>query len=194
MDKETLKSLVKQYFNLTEKSQEQTFASVVLADGTEVTNEKEGELAVGDTLYVVTTEGNVVAPSGEHTTAEGFVIFVDEQGAITEIKEGEQAPEEQEMSSEEEEGTQEEMAEEQVQEMSVEEAVIEAIAEIVLPQIEEMKTKLASMEEKMNEVFSNTPASESATDRNFSADQTEVGSVTTIKDIKRKRYSQILNK
>ena len=143
---------------------------------------------------------HVIAPEGEHTTQSGIVITVSGEGIITGVKypdqEGEGSLEEaskEEMSEESEEETTEEFEKESTEESTEEdktelaeedlaehdeetqmedirEEVIAAIAEVVLPEMEGLKAKLAEHEEKlaehedkMNEHYSKTPASESKT-------------------------------
>lgn len=199
MNKTELKELVKKYFNLTEinnteNTEKQDFAEATLADGTKITNKQEGEFEVGQELYVITAEGEeVLAPSGEHTSESGIVITVDEAGIITGIhhpdQEGEGSLEasEEEMSTDKVESPEVvEMAEHEeeieMQDGEAKEAIIEAIAEIVMPEIEAMKKemsscmdrlaeheeKMAQYEEKMKEHMSATPASESKTTARFS--------------------------
>jgi hypothetical protein len=123
-----------------------------------------------------------MAPSGEHTTDSGIVITVDGDGIISGVKhpdeEGEgslEAAEEVEMSSEETIEEKTEMAEDEIvedvmEEDSIEDSIIEAIAEVVMPEIEALKAKLAeheetmaAYEEKMKDYMGATPASESKT-------------------------------
>jgi hypothetical protein len=60
------------------------FAKTKLADGTtEVTNNKDTELALGDALYVVAEDGTLTpAPMGEHVTREGIKVYVDAESNI----------------------------------------------------------------------------------------------------------------
>jgi len=60
------------------------FAKTKLADGqTEVTNNKDTELALGDALYVVAEDGTLSpAPMGEHVTREGIKVYVDAESNI----------------------------------------------------------------------------------------------------------------
>jgi hypothetical protein len=59
------------------------FTSTKLIDGkTEVTNNKEEELQIGDTLYVVGETTLTPAPEGEHITREGLVVEVDSESII----------------------------------------------------------------------------------------------------------------
>lgn len=184
MNKEELKNLVKKYFNLTEKItteennisvEEQSFVEATLVDGTKITNMSDADFEVGQELHVITEEGeHVLAPSGEHTTDSGIVITVDGEGKITgvhkpdESGEGSLAEDElpvsEAMSEETQEEEKTELAEEVIEEEILEEedivkeAIIEAIAEIVVPEIEALKAKMADYEEKMKEYMSE-PAS-----------------------------------
>ena len=205
MNKTELKSLVKKYFNLTEidnnpvnkeEVKEESFAIAHLADGTEITNKGPRDFAVGDTLYVITGEGEeVLAPSGEHTTSSGIVLTVDEEGQITGVKRPDEAGEgsledfnaEEKVTEEtektemaehgDEEEVMDEVSEEEValEEHDVKEAIVEAIAEVVAPKLEEMEeklsscmTKLAEHEEKMKEHYSKESAAPSVTESKFS--------------------------
>jgi len=189
MQKEELKTLVKKYFNLTEINNTEnieevkdeavksaTFAEATLVDGTKITNDLDAEFEVGQELHVITEEGeNVIAPSGEHTTSSGITITVDGEGKITGVArpDGDDSGSlaEEEMSAESteetvtEESTKEELAEEEIIEevmeddVKLEETIIEAIAEIVAPEIEALKAKLAD-HEKMIKDYMSEPASE----------------------------------
>jgi predicted DNA-binding antitoxin AbrB/MazE fold protein len=59
------------------------FAEGVLTDGTIV---KFDKLEVGGIISVVTEEGEVPAPVGEHELEDGTVVIVTEPGVIAEIK------------------------------------------------------------------------------------------------------------
>jgi len=179
MNKSDLKELVKKYFNLTENNVENTqvFAEATLADGTKVTNKQEGELAVGQELYVITAEGEeVLAPAGEHTTESGIVVTVDEAGIITGIHHPD-AEGEGSLEVSEEEMAKEEMEEEIVEAVSSED-LLEAISELVMPEIEAMKAEMSSCMERLakaeemmakyEEKMSATPAAESKTTAKFS--------------------------
>jgi hypothetical protein len=70
-----------------ETEEEQKFVSATLEDGTKITNESSDDFEVGQTLYVITEEGDTVkAPEGSHTTESGIQIVVDEEGAITGVR------------------------------------------------------------------------------------------------------------
>lgn len=100
----------------TDTKQEKFYTSS-LADGTPVTNNTDSEkLELGDTLYVVLDDGNIVpGPTGEHTLQSGEVIVLDEESKVVEIREDreeveEEAPDEVEVVVEQKE-IEEEMSE-----------------------------------------------------------------------------------
>ena len=133
----TIKELVKKHFNLVEAT-EQSFGEIKTADG-ELTLSYEGdELAQGLAIFVVTPEGNIPAPDGEHAL-EGDITIVTADGKIEAIKETE-APAEEEVEGEEvaaaEHGDEEEEMEEEVSEEEMEEPV-EAIADAVTEEVAE---------------------------------------------------------
>ena len=189
----TIKELVKKHFNLVEAT-EQSFGEIKTADG-ELTLSYEGdELAQGLAIFVVTPEGNIPAPDGEHML-EGDITIVTADGKIEAIKETE-APAEEEL---EEEIVSEEMAEEEViEEEKMEEpveaiadavteevaeevsdaveaaideevvaAVAEAVKEVVEEMTKEMEERMKSLEEKYAS-FSSAPASEKTIASSFS--------------------------
>jgi len=111
-------SKIKELLNLefTDTKQEKFYTSS-LADGTPVTNNTDSEkLELGDTLYVVLEDGNLVpGPAGEHTLQSGEVIVLDEESKVVEIREDreeveEEAPDEVEVVVEQKE-IEEEMSE-----------------------------------------------------------------------------------
>ena len=189
----TIKELVKKHFNLVEAT-EQSFGEIKTADG-ELTLSYEGdELAQGLAIFVVTPEGNIPAPDGEHML-EGDITIVTADGKIEAIKETE-APAEEEL---EEEIVSEEMAEhgdeEEVKmeepveaiadavteevaeevsdavEAAIDEEVVSAVAEAVKEVVEEMtkemEERMKSLEEKYAS-FSSAPASEKTIASSFS--------------------------
>lgn len=184
-----LKELVKKHFNLVEapveekvemesEVAEQIFGEIKTADG-ELTLTYEGdEFTVGTEIFVVTTDGNVPAPDGEHEL-EGGIKILTEGGVIQSIiRDAEDLPEvadettageypKEEMSEETTEETfEEEIEEETEMEDTVEEAIVEAIAEVIAPMIEEMKKDIEEMKskfaetEKKVETFGLQPAAE----------------------------------
>lgn len=113
------------------------FMEGVLADGTIV---KFDKLEAGGVISVVTPDGEVPAPVGEHELEDGTIVVVSEPGVIAEVKMVE-APEEEvavEMSEEDEEV----VAEEEV----VEEPQVDKFAEIS----EAFNSKLAEVEGKVD--------------------------------------------
>ena len=156
----SIKELVKKHFNLTEK---QSFMTIKTADGA-LTLEYDGEaLAEGLAIFVVTEDGNVAAPDGEHML-EGGVTIRTTDGKIEAIMEttmAEQTP----MLEEKMEATPEEVVEEvadTVQEVISEEvisAVTEAVAEVVEEMMKRHEEKMIALESKFNS-FSAAPAAE----------------------------------
>jgi hypothetical protein len=63
----------------------ESFKSTFLEDGTEVTNNMDGEFEVGQTLYVVKESTLTPAPAGQHLTREKLVLTVDEESTIIAI-------------------------------------------------------------------------------------------------------------
>ena len=172
MNKDELKELVKKYFKLTDITNQdnvevkaESFDSATLVDGTKITNKESDDFAVGQILYVITEAGEeVTAPSGEHTTQSGIVIVVDGEGKITGYhrpgETGQGSLSEHEMSDSTEEKTEmdEHVDEDAIQEEAIgatfdegeiKEAIVEAIAEVVAPEIEAMKKKMAEIEESI---------------------------------------------
>jgi hypothetical protein len=83
------------------KFKKEVFASTMLKDNTtEVTNNIEDELAVGQTLYIVQESTLVPAPAGKHETREGLVLTLDEESTIIAIMTAD-AKDDAEMESEE---------------------------------------------------------------------------------------------
>jgi hypothetical protein len=102
------------------------FAEGVLADGTIVSFDK---LEVGGKLSVVTPDGEIPAPIGEHELEDGTIVVVTEEGVIAEIK----APQ---------------VAEEVVAETMAEEVVVEeAMAD--MPMVD-VSAEIAKLEEDLS--------------------------------------------
>jgi hypothetical protein len=69
------------------KFKQENFASTKLIDGTtEVTNNSDKELAVGDELFIVNDSTLAPAPFGTHETREGLLVTVDESSKIVRIE------------------------------------------------------------------------------------------------------------
>tara|TARA_R110000744_G_scaffold36122_2_gene83514 strand:- start:686 stop:1354 length:669 start_codon:yes stop_codon:yes gene_type:complete len=168
MTKNELKELVKQHFNLTEVSEK--FASATLEDGTKVLNDKDGDFAVDQKLFVITEEGDKVsAPEGEHITKSGIQLIVNAEGFLTGVKYPDKTGEgsadlaeetvKEEMATEstvveeevKSEATETKFEEEIIEEVKLdEESKLEDIIEIIGEVVEE---KMAKINEKMEEVI-----------------------------------------
>lgn len=65
----------------------ESFFTTILEDGkTEVTNNADDELQVGQTLYVLGEATLQPAPAGTHKTREGLVLTLDEESTIVKIE------------------------------------------------------------------------------------------------------------
>jgi len=177
----SIKDLVKKHFNLVDAPAELSFGEIKTADG-ELTLAYEGdELAQGLAIFVVTADGQVPAPDGEHAL-EGGVTIVTADGKIEAIKESAPAEVAEEEAVEtalaehedaDEMSPAEAVAEEVIDEVAdevadvVEEAISEevvaAVAEAVSESVGEMMKKyeerMASLEAKF-EGFASAPAAE----------------------------------
>ena len=111
------------------------FAEGVLADGTIV---KFDKLEVGGVISIVTDEGEVPAPVGEHELEDGTMIVIVEAGIIAEVK----AMEEEEVA---------EVEVEVVEEMSADvvnyDAKFQEISEAFNSKMSEIETKVTSLNE-----------------------------------------------
>jgi len=114
------------------------FMEGVLTDGTIV---KFDKLEVGGIISVVTPDGEVPAPVGEHELEDGTIVVVSEEGVIAEVKMVEVTPEEEVAVEMSEEG--EEVA---VEEEVVAEPQLDKFAEIS----EQFNSKLAEVESKVD--------------------------------------------
>jgi len=116
------------------------FMEGVLADGTIV---KFDKLEAGGIISVVTPDGEVPAPVGEHELEDGTIVVVSEAGVIAEVKmveaDGNEVDVEVEMSEEDEDPI---VTEEEV----VAEAQVDKFAEIS----EQFNSKLAEVETKVD--------------------------------------------
>jgi len=178
MNKEMLKTLVKQHFNLVEAvptPETQTFAEASLVDGTKVSNDEGADFAIGQTLYVTTEDGSkVVAPVGLHTTESGIAIDVDAEGKIVGLHHPDSEPVGSLAVAQEQQAAAEPVAMEE-EGLVVDAApeigdIIEAVVEAVRPEIEMLKQKMADMEEQMKKVFS-APASEKTQTAKFGKEE-----------------------
>lgn len=178
MNKEMLKTLVKQHFNLVEAAPEKkTFAEASLVDGTKVSNDEEADFAIGQTLFVTTEDGSkVIAPIGLHTTESGIAIDVDAEGKIVGIHHPDAEPEGSLAIAQEQQAAAEPVAMEEEGVVYEEKPeigdIIEAVIDAVKPEIEMLKQKMADMEEQMKKVFS-APASEKTQASKFGKTEVE---------------------
>ena len=186
----SMKELVKKHFNLIDAPSKESFGEIMTADG-QLTLTYEGEeLAQGLAVFVVTADGNVPAPDGEHAL-EGGITIVTADGKIEAIKESapeEAAPAEEVAAAEEEVIVEEEMQEpvEAVAEVVAEEvagevadvveeaiseevvaAVAEAVSEAVGEMMKKMEERMAKLEGKF-ETFASAPAAEKTNARKSS--------------------------
>ena len=166
----TIKELVKKHFNLVEATS-LSFGEIKTLDG-EITLTYDGEeLGEGLEVFVVTADGNVAAPDGDHALESGVTISVAD-GRITAITESEveeiEAEEEEivvetameEVTVEAPEGVAEVV--EAVQEAVSEEvvaAVTEAVADVVGEMMKKMEDRMTSLEGKFS-TFASAPATE----------------------------------
>lgn len=172
MTKDELKALVKQHFNLVEKTEK--FDSATLEDGTKVTNDIDDKFAIGQDLFVIDGEGQkVAAPEGDHVTESGIVLTVDAEGKIADIKypdvagEGEGLADEEEKKEmeveedlakfeKEEEAMEEDKPEDKMMVEPSLEDIVEVISEVVEEKMaehkEDMKKKFEEIEIKVEEI------------------------------------------
>jgi hypothetical protein len=164
MNKEDLKSLVKQYFNLTEvetpaeETAALTFGEIADENGAFKIVFEGDVLEVGKAVKVVTTEGQELeAPDGYHKLANGKTIKT-EAGVVTEIEDtkAEEDLVEEEVTEDKEEPREEFSAED----------IIEAISEIVNKEINALEAKITELKAKV-ETFSATPAAEKTLPQSF---------------------------
>ena len=149
---------------------EAQFASATLVDGTVV--KTEGDLVVGATLFVVTPEGDVLAPMGIHQTEANQLVTVDDMGVITAIED--MAPEadttEVVPASMEDvalpNGTMvPEVAVAEASVISITEEVVTAVAALIAPAIEQISTlqdEIAALKANFS-AFKDEPAAKKIT-------------------------------
>ena len=140
MNKEQLKALVKQHFNLTEIK----LATAKLSDGTVI--EYDGELAEGTEINIVAEdETRSVATDGEYVLEDETKVTVTD-GKVSSVEAA--AEEEVEVAVEEVEVAKEEMSVEDIIEAII--AILQEKLSPIVADVEEMKAKLskfASQEE-----------------------------------------------
>ena len=145
-------TLVGYKFNDNDEVTKVDFERVALEGGEVfITNQSEGDLTLGDTIYIETEEGFEPAPAGTHRLDDGREIVLDEESVLVEVRE--------EPSSEEEEEVVEEVVEEtssEEEEMGQDEItqLKEAIHDLLMTfncEIEAINNKFNSFVEDYNE-------------------------------------------
>ena len=141
---------------------EETFATTDLEDGTKITNDKEGDFELGDKIYVVDDEGVLSpAPSGEHTLRDGYVVVLDEESTLIEIR----VPESEDVADVvEEETSEEEMTEETEEktefnfedELNTIKSSIEQMLNLMEKQTEDFNSQVEDVKKDF-ESFKNSP-------------------------------------
>ena len=114
-----------------------------------ISNQSEGELTLGDTIYIETEEGFEPAPAGTHRLDDGREIVLDEESTLVEIREEpseeeevvvEEAKEDEEMSNDTESSEDFDEATRQITELK------EAIHDLLMA----FNTEVQSLNEKFN--------------------------------------------
>jgi len=142
---EVLKRIMTELSSVKEEAVEVKFEQMTLENGTVLEAEAfEG----GNEVFIVNEEDRIPVPVGEYTLADGRVLYVAEEGLISEIKTAEAEAEEEAVEVEVEASV--ETPEEVVEEALAEEMPMEdKIKEIVMPMVEEIKAELSAIREEM---------------------------------------------
>lgn len=112
-----------------------------------VTNQSEGDITLGDTIYIETEEGFEPAPAGTHRLDDGREIVLDEESVLVEVRE-EGSEEEVEEVVEETSSEEEEMGQDEITQLK------EAIHDLLMTfnnEIEAINNKFNSFVEDYNE-------------------------------------------
>ena len=132
-----------------ETKEEVKFATATLDSGQEIQTDAEA-FAVGVSVFVVNDEGEQIPlPDGDYTLADGSMLVVAE-GAVSEVREAEAAPE-----VEAEEDKEEEMQAQEVEassEVLTREAVAGMIAEAVAEAKKEFSSQIKERDAKITEL------------------------------------------
>lgn len=137
------------------KFNQQKFFTTKLDDNsTEVTNNLDEDLQVGQTLYVVGESTLSPASPGEHKTREGLVLILDEESTIVEIKTEEEV--EEVVEEEVEAGITEEMAETETDEMEKFKEAITEILSLINSMNGNFKSQINELKNEL-EKFKNSP-------------------------------------
>lgn len=151
---------------------EEKFAETYLEDGTTiVTNDKESDFEMGDVIYVKGEDGTLTpAPAGEHTLSDGYVVVLDEESRLIEIR----IPKSEDVGDvvDEEATSEEEMAseEEQTEQMNFEEELksIKSSIDQMLSLMEKQSEGFTSEVERLKtemETFKKAPETTGITER-----------------------------
>lgn len=137
-------------------------ATKTLVDGTEVY--VESEFAIGEALFMITEEGLIQAPEGQHETNDGFIVSVDGAGIITSIEPvgGEELPQVEEVENQEVVVKEDDVDDMVIVNETTENELVNAVVEAIKPlidEITEMKKDMKKYKEKL-EKFSKEPAAD----------------------------------
>ena len=166
---------------------EEKFYTSQLADGTQITNNTDSEkLELGDTLYVVLEDGNLVpAPGNEdHTLQSGEVVRLDEESKVVEIREDreeevEEAPDEVEVVVEQKEIS-EEMSE--TEELSEDTSLVE------------LKNEISEMKEALSKVLDLFQDFSSQTEEEFSKVNNDINTLKKEPEVDNVKINKKQNK
>ena len=86
MDKKTILKQIKELIKFSGDVVENKFLDAKLIDGTTIVRVEADAIGVGLPLFVVTEDGLIPAPAGEHTLEDGTKVYVDEAGIITDVE------------------------------------------------------------------------------------------------------------
>ena len=139
------KNILKQIKNLI-KFSDHKFIDAKLVDNETIVQAEGDTFEVGAQLSLVTPDGLIPAPAGEHTTLEGVKIYVDEAGIITEIETVELG----DMVEPEIPAAVEETLAEVDEEVQVED---EDVENMYKKKMEEMEARIAEVEKMMTEML-----------------------------------------
>jgi len=112
-----------------------------------ISNQSEGELTLGDTIYIETEEGFEPAVAGTHRLDDGREIVLDENSILVEIRE---EPSEEEVVVEEEAKEDEEMSNDTTQDFEESNRQITELKEAIHDLLMAFNTEVQSLNEKFN--------------------------------------------
>lgn len=112
-----------------------------------ISNQSEGELTLGDTIYIETEEGFEPAPAGTHRLDDGREIVLDEESNLVEIRE---EPSEEEVVVEETSEEEEMSNESETEDFDETNKQITELKEAIHDLLMAFNTQIDSMNEKFN--------------------------------------------